>query len=74
MLDKDEEIRVLRARINRAITRRNTALENANDNNQNMDKITYSRNEIKQARKNLKRKTTRNKLGVTIIRTKIEKE
>ena len=57
MLDKDEEVRVLRARINGAITRSNTALENVNDNNQNIDEITDSRDELKQSRKNLKRKT-----------------
>ena len=58
MRDKDEEVRVLRARINGAINRRDTALENArNDNIQNNDEVNDSRNVLKEARKDLKRKT-----------------
>ena len=58
MRDKDEEVMVLRARINRAINRRDTALENArNDNIQNNDEVNDSRNVLKEARKDLKRKT-----------------
>ena len=58
MLDKDEEVRILRARINGAITRRNNALQNAgnDDINENED-VAESRNELKEARKDLKRKT-----------------
>ena len=58
MRDKDEEVRVLRARINGAINRRDTALENArNDNIQNNDEVNDSRNVLKEARKDLKRKS-----------------
>ena len=58
MRDKDEEVMVLRARINRAINRRDTALENArNDNIQNIDEVNDSRNVLKEARKDLKRKS-----------------
>ena len=52
MRDRDEEVRGLRARIIGAITRRNTALE---DNNE--EEIEASRTELKEARKDLKRKT-----------------
>ncbi len=61
MVDKDEEVQRMRARLNRALERRNTLSVRQRENpNENLaDEIAESREEVKNSRKEIKRRTRR---------------